>query len=145
MKKISILFVLICITFCVSCRHREVYNFLNSFDKISSISIVRVSFDTNDELREEELLKVENAHTFIKDFETIDCYKYFGDPRGLLNGVDNDEVIKIDYQNGEYELINWFGQSEYTISRGFSYYAGYSVFDEEQFNSLIDEYLDEVV
>lgn len=58
-----------------------------------------------------------------------------------MSVTDSDiplEVIKIEYKNGAYELINWNGQSEYRVDRGFKWYAGFYVFDENEFQRLIE-------
>ena len=140
MKKIVILIVcLICLL--SSCRHRETYPFLNSIEEISNISIVSLSFNANGEMTQTEIEKIVNTDVFLDDFRNISCYTYYGDPTGVTPEGISDTVIKISYTNDEYELINWTGQAEYTTEKGFRYYAGYSVFDEKQFESLIAKYL----
>lgn len=140
MKKTVILIVcLICLL--SSCRHRETYPFLNSIDEILNISIVGISFNENGEMTQTEIEKIVNTDVFLDDFRDINCYTYYGDPAGVTPEGVSDTVIKISYTNDEYELINWTGQAEYTTEKGFRYYAGYSVFDEKQFESLIAKYL----
>lgn len=119
----------------------EEYDFLNSADKISEIAIVRLNFDDDGVLMQTEIKKIENINEFLEDFKKIDCYIYFGDPISATPEGIEDTVIKIIYVNNEYELINWNGQSEYTIERGLDYYAGFNVFDEQQFEKLIEKYM----
>ena len=69
------------------------------------------------------------------------CYTYYGDPTGVTPEGVSDTVIKISYVNEEYELINWTGQAKCTTENGFRYYAGYNVFDENQFEALIEKHL----
>lgn len=143
MKKSAFIFVttlLVCLLL-VSCRHQEMYHFLNSADKISDISILAISFRENGEMIQTEIKKIDDINTFLDDFKSIKCYTYYGDPTGVTPEGSEDTVIKISYKNDEYELINWTGQSEYTTESGLRYYAGYSVFDEKPFKSLIAEYL----
>ena len=61
------------------------------------------------------------------------------DGKFSLNVKDKDilQVSCIGYLSQE---INWNGQAEYLIKRGFKYYTGFSVFDEDQFQALIDKY-----
>ena len=67
---------------------------------------------------------VQDHSAFLSDFRDVKCNTFFGDPRGVYEG---DIVVKITYDNGEYELIR-------SLGRGF-----YS-FDQEQFNDLIEKY-----
>jgi len=132
--------ILLCFSF-AACRSRETYNFLHPVNEIYSVSIVDLSFDENEQLIQTEVHRINDIVSFLKDFRALDCYTYFGDPTGVtLEGVE-DTVIKISYNNGEYELINWRGQAEYTISRGFDYYSGFSIFDETRFHELLSNYL----
>ena len=139
MKKVIVTLEIILILFCfASCRQAKTYSLLNPGDEIDSISIVTVSFNDDSDIVQTEMKKVEDVQVFLNEFSNIDCYTFYGDPRGLTNEGEEDTVIKISYANGEYELINWNGQSEFTSEKGFKYYAGYSIFDEQQFESLIE-------
>lgn len=143
MKKIVILIVCLICFICLlsSCRHQEAYSFLNSIEEILNVSIVSISFDENGVMTQTEIEKIVNTDAFLDDFSNIGCYTYYGDPAGVTPEGISDTVIKILYTNGEYELINWSGQAKHTTEKGFRYYAGYSVFDETQFESLIAMYL----
>ena len=138
MKKVlSILIIAISIVF-TSCKQTEVYSFLKPTDEVFEIAIVALSFDNAENLIETEIKKIEDISAFLEDFKKLDCYACWGDPAGVTPEGVEDTVIKISYANGEYELINWNGQSEFTSEKGFKYYAGYSIFDEQQFESLIE-------
>lgn len=140
MKKcLVIIITLSCLHF-GACRRRETYRFLNATDKIANISIVTISFDENGRIEQTEVQRVDDIDGFLNDFRSVACYTYFGDPIGVTQKGIEDTVIRVQYTNDEYELINWKGQSEYTQERGFSYYAGFNVFDEKQFESLIEAY-----
>ena len=142
MKKVIVTLEIILILFCfASCRQAKTYSLLNPGDEIDSISIVTVSFNDDSDIVQTQMKKVEDVQVFLNEFSNIDCYTFYGDPRGLTNEGEEDTVIKICYKNGEYEMINWSGQANYTIKRGFRFYAGYSVFNEEQFELLLSEYL----
>lgn len=140
MKKISLLFVISCLFLYSSCRCSEEYNFLNPINEIKEIAIVKLDFDDNGYLMETKIKTIENANEFLYDFQRVDCYIYFGDPTPATPEGIEDTAIKILYQNNEYELINWNGQSKYTSEKGLIYYAGYRVFDEDQFETLIEKY-----
>jgi hypothetical protein len=90
-----------------------------------------------------ELEKIVDTEAFLDDFINMNCFTYYGDPTGVTPEGVGDTVIKILYTNNEYELINWTGQSKYTVERGFRYYEGFCVFDEQQFESLIARYLND--
>lgn len=141
MKKrvITLLAAIICFLF-ISCRQQEMYRFLHSTDEISDISIVAISFHEDGEMVQTELKKIDDIDAFLDDFRSIPCYTFYGDPAGVTPEGIGDRGVKVSYVNGEYELINWTGQTEYTLERGLRYYAGYSVFDEEPFESLIEKY-----
>lgn len=142
MKKRYIVFllVLICSIF-TSCRHPEVYQLLHEEDQISSISIVAITFDETRKVVQTEVENIEDMEAFLRDFREVDCFTYYGDPIGAATEGEDTIVIKILYENGAYELINWDGQAEYTSKRGFQLYSGFSVFDEVQFDALISKYL----
>lgn len=137
MKKVLLPVAMACLLLLVSCRNSEAYEFLNPTHEIAEITIVNILFGENCDLIEAEIKKIEDTSTFLKDFQKVNCYTYFGDPIGVTPEGVEDTVIKISYANGEYELINWNGQSKYTAEKGFNYYAGYSTFDEQQFESLM--------
>lgn len=108
--------------------------------EITEIAIINVSSAEGDNLTETEIQRIEDTDTFLEEFRKIGCHTYFGDPISVLPEGEKSTVIKISYQNGSYGLINWNGQTEYTPEKGLKYYAGYSVFDEDQFKSLISKY-----
>lgn len=126
-----------------SCRKSSAYDFLNPTNEISEIAVVELSFRENGDLTETEIQKIEDIQEFLDDFQDLPCYVYFGDPTGATPEGDADTVIRIVYENGEYEWINWNGQSKYTLEKGFCYYAGYRVFDEQPFESLLENILRE--
>ena len=122
------------------CRVREKYKLLHQEDEVSSVEIVTVLFDEEGIADLQVKACISDVKVFMKDFRSVPCYVYFGDPIGLKKNPSGIDVIRITYQNGDYELIDYNGQSEYTQERGFDYYAGFNVFDEEQFEELIEKY-----
>ena len=142
-KNIQVFLLLFAVMlFITACRHKNTYDFLNSTDDIVSVSIVNLSFDENRALVETEVKEVADINRFLNEFCNLDCYTYFGDPIAATPEGTEDTVIKIIYDNGEYELINWKGQSKCTSERGLDYYAGYRVFDEQPFEALIKKLLE---
>ena len=140
-KAYVMLFLVAIMLYAASCRHRNTYDFMNPTDNIVAVAIVDLSFDPVDILVDTEVKQVDDIDGFLKAFCALDCYTWFGEPiPAMQEGVKNT-VIKITYANGDYELINWNGQSEYRTERGLKYYAGFRVFDEQQFETLIDNTL----
>ena len=139
MKKTVVCLVLfICLLFS-SCSLPKTYELLNPADEIDEISIVKLTFEDR-EMVQTKLQKVEDKELFLQEFNEIRCYKKIGDPTGATEeGVEN-VVFKISYSNGEYELIDWAGQSVYTLKNGLRYYSGFSGFDKAEFESLMNRY-----
>ena len=106
----------------VSCGNKSTYKFMYSDDEISTISLVNVS--VGDKVEQKKLTDINNIHGFLKDFRNVSCYTWWGDPIGL---TEDCCVIRIDYQNGDYELIYWNGKAEYQQDRGFRNYRGYYI------------------
>ena len=142
MKKRLLILVGMVLALCLNaCRVRETYSLLHSTDEISSVYIAYVQFDDKDQVVQTERSKINDVDAFIDDFKKVACYTYFGDPVGPVDKAEVADVIKIVYDNGDYELIAYNGQAEYTQARGYNHYAGFSIFDEEQFMTLISNYL----
>lgn len=142
-KTIAILIAALLVMCLASCRvRREKYKLLNTEDSICDVSIVTVSFSEEDDIIQTEIKQINDINGFMDDFEEVPCYIYFGDPTGVTEWGKEADVIKIAYDNGEYELINHNGQARYTLENGFSFYAGFSVFDKSSFNALIEKCCD---
>lgn len=137
--KVVITFIIV-LAFTISCRHTEKYKLLNSMDDIIEISIVALSFENDGSLQVTKCKTIENINEFMEDFRSVTCYTYFGDPVAATTEGTETTAVEILYQNGEYEIINWKGQTKYTLTRGLTYYAGFSVFDEQQFVGMIQKY-----
>lgn len=142
MKKATVFFLLsILMIFSVSCGFQRPYHFLNSLDEVKEIMIVKLTFEDK-EMMQTDLQRIENTEVFLEKFQQIPCHRRFGDPTGATEeGVEN-VVFRISYLNGEYELIDWYGKSVYTLENGFKYYAGYDSLDEQAFELLIQRYRD---
>lgn len=141
MKKMQIMWVSIVLTFSMTaCNVKSTYNFLHSAEQITSVYIVDVQFDKEGNVQYTKHTTINNVDDFLDDFEEVSCRQYFGDPIGLSETSKVMDVIKVVYENNDYELIAWNGQAEYTQERGFRNYVGYRVFDKIQFMTLIMEY-----
>lgn len=123
MKKITFIFTMIIILILSGCRHEEEYNFLNSENDVVSISIVAIFFTDEGEVIQTERVSIEDKEDFMDAFQNLTCYTYYGDPVGICDIGTEANVIKILYENEEYELINWCGQSKYSIENGLRFYS----------------------
>ena len=115
------------------------YNFLDRESKISSIQIVKVGkYEFSWRIPEEQtvICEIDDVSGFLQKLKSVECFLNKGTP----TKVDSyEKVIKITYEGGHYELIDWDGQTK-------SYYDeypydGFRYFDEQQFESLINEYV----
>ena len=144
MKRILVFLIIIIVLISTdSCHVKEKYRLLHQEDEITCVSIVTLTLDEVGNHIYEEKIKIDDIDTFISDFRKVECYKYFGDPIGIDKYDEGSDILKIEYENGDYELINYNGQSEYTQERGFEMYAGFNVFEIDQFKGLIEKYLSE--
>lgn len=142
MKKLFLkVFVLLSTCICVACVHNVEYTYMNDESTIDSIQIVDlVDFkEENYEFVQEEICEIENIDEFIEEFSEIDCHVHYGDPVQLEAGVI---VVKVVYENGDYELIDATAQLK--RRQGVNHY-GYRSFDREQFAELLKSYTAEDV
>ena len=116
--------------FCCSCS-RE-YKFIHSIDEINNIEIIEIS---EKETVVKKVLSDEERSEFIIDFRKIKCFSYFNDPSSPAVGT----AIKINYSNGDYEIISREDQDIYKNKR---LLTGMSYFDSEEFDNLIKKYLE---
>ena len=140
-KKLRLIpLLLLLLVMLTACRRSQTYPLLAPQEEIVGISLVAVSFDQRGAVVETELCPIDDVTAFMADFRALDCFTWYGDPLGVTEEGQTATVIKILYEGGAYELIGWAGQSRYHLESGFNYYAGYYVFDEAPFTSLIRAY-----
>lgn len=124
---------------CGGCEKKTEYDFLQNKSEIKSIEIVEMGkFEENVEVDSMTVICViEEIENFLTDFLEMNCYCNFGDPQGVM---EYSKVIKITYNNDEFELIDVGGQARYTHERQYRNYTGFRYFDKEQFEKLISKY-----
>lgn len=124
-----------------ACAVPESNTFRDKLDEIESISIVEVGeFDHENSLYFEiPLATVSELEEFAEKLAKLP-YKYmFGDPVELVTG---DVVIKIVYDNGDFDFIAWNAQRKYQFSEsGVQAHYGFTLFDKAGFDALMDQYL----
>ena len=128
---LSILVLLFC-----GCLTGREYYFLQEKSNISSIQIVSLdeSKDENGAPVQTLLYEIKDIERFLSDFCAMDCQSV-SPPSEPISTI----LIKIIYSDGEYELIDYYGQSNFRD--GYFYtYSGYYCFDQEQFDALILKY-----
>ena len=137
-RKIGAFSLLIVLSYLLcSCGFFSPQRYVIEIDEIKSIEIVTLD-DYNDGEYEYEyivLTQIEDHKSFAKELQNVKHHVNWGDPGVLWSGYT---VIKIDYSNGDYDLIyhnaQWFHRSGKTNN-------GYFFFDEKQMNDLISKYL----
>ncbi len=146
MRKImcAILVIALAMTL-ASCSTQTQFCLLNDEECITRISITEVSYNTDTGLIQAEIKEINDIERFMKDFRKVKCRGInYGSPPMLVYEGETAEVIKIEYANGEYDLIDSFGQAEYRVETnpGLDLF-GFFVFEEETFRALISRYLEE--
>ena len=122
--------------------HHKEYKFLNPQSDISKVALVEVTFNGEWELERTTVKEIKDIDEFLSEIRKLPCSTCWNDPIGVIPEKQAAEtVIEVVYKNGEYELINWNGQSKFTHNRGFNFYAGRDIFDEVKFKALIEKYL----
>ena len=121
---------------CCSCGLFGEQRYKCEVDNIASIQIVRLDTYVEGEYRYEYtvLSEISDYTVFVDRLNSVKHSVNWGDPYQLdVEYV----VIKINYHNGDYDLIHsdaqWFNRSG-------TNQVGYFFFDEEQFNTLISDY-----
>lgn len=142
MKKAFVIILLSALVVALSaCRTPEKYDFLHPESEIAAVHIVEIQCAADGTESVTQLCEIEDSASFLAAFRAVDCYVYWGDPIGPYEKGETAVVVKVIYNNGDYELIAWNGQAEYTQENGYCHYAGFSVFDEDKFNSLLSSYI----
>jgi hypothetical protein len=138
MKKVILLFLCsIFLLFYSSCGLFGPQEYKCAVEEVVLIQIVRLNQYVEEEYRFEYtiLSQISDYKTFVKQLNDLDYSVNWGDPRTMENGYI---VIRIEYRNGDFDLIHqdaqWFNRSGRNQN-------GYFFFDDEQFNSLVSNYV----
>lgn len=169
MKK-SIIIVLTCIAILfaaliatiivliVKNRYTGPYLFLHSVEEIQNIQIAHITLEDEYQTFNVDrlddcivLADIKDTSEFIKKFNNDVLFSryLFGDPTHLGHG---DYVIKITYNNGDFELIGHYAQCKFDkdeADRNGNIFAGemFGILycDEDDFMNFINLYLDEPI
>ena len=143
MKKINFLlyiFLVIVLMFLYcSCGFSGDQEYFCEIDQVKSIQIVRLDKYVEGEYRYEYtiLSQISDLKTFVERLNNLKHSVNWGEPMQLdIQYV----VIRINYFNGDYDLIHPNAQC---FNRGGTNNYGYFFFDSNQFNKLISDYFTE--
>jgi hypothetical protein len=139
MRKIRFLLFAFCITLvilCCSCGFFGDRKYTCEADSVESIQIVELGKVVEGEYYREYtvLAEVTDTASFVEKLNCLQHSVNWGDPVPVEEGYI---VIRIDYQNGEYDYIHADAQ---IFHRSGVSHSGFFFFDDEQFNDLIAEY-----
>lgn len=140
-KKEFSFFMLCIVVFCMCCSCGLVgdQKYECNIDTVKSIQIVTLDKYIEGEYRYEYKLlsEITDLDAFVKKLNKVKHSTNWGDPYVLRVEYT---VIKIEYVNGDYDLIynnaQWFNRSGRNNT-------GYFCFDKDEFDALIHEYLPE--
>ena len=136
---LSIILSIALMILCCSCGFFGDREYKCNVDYVESVQIVRLDKYVEGEYRYEYtvLAQISDFEPFIARLNKIKHSVNWGDPQQMdIQYI----VIKIDYLNGDFDLIHkdaqWFNRSGINQD-------GYFFFDDKQFNKLISDYLTE--
>ena len=142
MKRIRLSLCLLCsflILSCCSCGFFGDQKYVCNVSEVESIQILKLDKYVEEEYNYEYtvLSEISDSMTFVNRLNHIKHSVNWGDP--LLLDVQY-VVIRIDYLNGDYDLLHPDAQC---FNRSGVNHSGFFFFDDEQFYALIDDYLTE--
>ncbi len=116
---------------------------LHSEDEIAQICIVELEYPLNGELMQTVLTEVADVKGFMEELNRVEGLSLAGcNPSHIIfPGEGSKTVLKILYNNGDYDLIDWNGQGYYEVQTDTLVLYSYSSYDKAQFEALIEKYL----
>lgn len=136
-KLISYLSIALLTVFLVSCETEARYKLMYDLSDICGIEIIEVGEENaQGSIQQTTVCVINDITAFMNDFTQLTCYYLYTDPVGIEN---NSTVIKIIYNNNDYELISASGQAR-CINGQYNNYVGCRYFDKEQYEALISKY-----
>lgn len=134
-----VLMIILCIFAFTACGLFSPQKYVCDENEVESVQIVKLDKYVDDELRFEYtvLADIVDQSTFIKRLNDLKHSVNWGDPTVLGEGYI---VIKIDYLNGDYDLVNYYAQ--FFHRKGVNN-SGHFFFDKDEFDLLISDYVKE--
>lgn len=142
LKKIIMLLSVLNIAFvllCCGCGLFGEQKFTCNVEKVNKIEIATFDGYNKNEpgFKYTVLTEVSDYSAFVDRLMTIKTSVNWGDPQMFETG---STVIRIEYLNGDYDMIHCNAQFK---KRGDKTNSGYFFFDKNQFDALISEYVTE--
>ncbi len=108
----------------------------------SAIVSAEIALLTDDESTPHEppmktLSGINDVSRFLTRFQQVPCYLTASADYGVIK---DEPLLKLTYENGDYELIASFGQAWLTSAEGFINDKGSHCFDPVAFHQLITQY-----
>ena len=141
MKKIATLFIaILCLTLLIGCTGSAPYEMLHNSSEIEAIYIVEiiknVMYDPEaQEWTLETIGEITEIEAFVAELTALKT-TFVNPPETPIAGMT---MIKIEYANGDYELIGSTVQRDYRPDGTGG--GSQNVFDEEEYNTLIQRYM----
>jgi hypothetical protein len=133
MKKVLLIASCLLVLLLVAGCGAKTYEFENSIDEIERIEIV--SAENSREFTVTKTLSETEKNDFLEQFQAMKFDRYYlGDPLSV-----NGEAVKITYRDGNYEMICHYW-ADY-VKDG-EIYSVWKSCDEEEFNQLLDRFLE---
>ena len=137
MKKhlICILCVMLMILSC-SCDFWGPQKYICNSDEVKLAQIVRLVEYKEDTLsyKYTVLAEISDVATFAEQVNNLEHQVNWGEPTSVQDGF---VVIRIEYHNGDYDMIHPYAQF---IKRSGVFKSSYFFFDNEEFDSLVSKY-----
>jgi hypothetical protein len=124
---------------CSSCGLFSPQHYVCDAVNVDSIQLVQLGqfIEEENEFKCIVLSEITDIETFVNRLDGVGHSVNWGDPTMLH---EEDTVIKINYKTGDFDLLHWYAQ---LFNRAGTYKTGYFFFDEDEFNSLVSDYLQE--
>ena len=140
MKKVicSIMLSILMLLFC-SCGLFGDQEYVCKVEDVASVQIVRLDKYVQGEYRYEYtvLSQIDDFDDFVGRLNAVKHSVNWGDPQQM---DESYVVVRIEYLNGDFDLIH--PDAQYFNKNGTNNY-GYFFFDDEQFETLLSDYMPE--
>ena len=135
--KRMICIVLVAACLCSGCGLFGPQQYTCDVDNVKSVQIVQLNRNVEGQYRWDYtvLCEIFDKGIFVNQLTSIEHRVQWGEPTVHNEG---DIVVRIEFLNGEYDLIHWYAQ---TMSCPNTNRTGFFFFDKEQYNALIEEYM----
>lgn len=126
------------VLFCCSCGFFGPQKYICEVDNVKQIQIIQLDRYVEGEYRYEYtvLAQITDVQAFVEQLNSIEHSVNWGEPSVLYTGYI---IIRVEYLNGDVDELYSNAQC---FSRDGTTNGGFFFFNKEQFDSLIDTYLE---